>query len=99
LTKQFSLEDILSLVTGVSFVDGWQPFPLLCHLYGNDEGGAYLAMDMVFEKEKVAQHLYSQVPRLESIAKLAKLSFRETVAQLNAFKAEHGERFEISPLP
>jgi hypothetical protein len=53
-------------------------------------------MDMVFEKEKVAQHLYSQVPRLESIAKLP---FWEAVAKLNAFKAEHGERFEISPLP
>ncbi len=77
-------------------MDGWQPFPLLCHLYGNDEGGAHLAMYMLSDQEKVDQHLYSQVPSLESIAKLP---FREAVAQLNAFKAEHGERFEISPLP
>jgi hypothetical protein len=53
-------------------------------------------MYMLSDQEKVDQHLYSQVPSLESIAKLP---FREAVAQLNAFKAEHGERFEISPLP
>ena len=91
----FSIDEILSLVTGVSFIDGFDPHPILAHLYGGEQCSAHLTV-YTTDRERVKAHLCQQVPSLTELLRLGTApAIREA---LPGFKDQHGEEFYITPL-
>ena len=90
----FSIDEILSLVTGVSFIDGFNPHRILAHLYGGEQCSAHLTV-YITDRERVKAHLCQQIPGLTELLRLGTApAIREA---LPGFK-EHGEEFYITPL-
>ena len=92
-----TIEEILSLVTGVSFIDGFNPHRILAHLYGGEECSAHLRLYMAnpSNQKRVKDHLCQQVPGLTELLGLGTApAIREALPD---FKI-HGEEFYITPL-
>ena len=91
----FTIEEILTIVTGILFVDGcFDVHPILAHLYGGEQCSAHLTV-YTTDRERVKAHLCQQIPGLTELLRLGTApAIREA---LPGFK-EHGEEFYITPL-